>query len=149
LFWFFVWPNILLNLRFLVYRLAQDMNLLIQNRGVLFRPAGFIKHLAFFGCPSHFCLHVANKNMLRVLDSPTQDTQVSCSSPQIKTKDALLGANVFICGDGGNRTPVQTMLLWESTMRRILILEPRPYLSNICIKYSKSYITDALCFFAL
>lgn len=53
-----------------VHRLAQDMNLLIQNRGVLFCPNGLIKHLAFFGCLSHFCLQVANKNMLRVFDSP-------------------------------------------------------------------------------
>jgi len=167
--------------RFQVHRLAQDMNLLIQNRGVLFRlliptrdgghrsrvtkyiassthnlrkysrprlgsslrsaclrllipgsspqnrevffsPTGLIKLLAFFGCLSYFCLQVANKNMLRVFDSPTQDAQASCSSPQIHKRRTNLVRLLCICGDGGNRTPVQTMFWLESTMHRILLL---------------------------
>ena len=71
-----------------------------QNRGVLFHPIGFIKHLAFFGCLSHFCLQVANKNMLRGFDSPTQCAQAHCSSPQIckKPRTLVLGF-LHICGD--------------------------------------------------
>jgi len=37
-----------------------------QNRGILFRPIGLIKYLAFSAGLSHFCLQVANKNILRV-----------------------------------------------------------------------------------
>ena len=39
-----------------------------QNHGVFFCPDGLRKHLAFFGCLSHFCLQGANKNMLRGFD---------------------------------------------------------------------------------
>lgn len=45
----------------------------------------------------------------------------------------------FICGDGGNRTPVQTMLLIESTMYRIFLWFQIAYIKNI-LNYTLSIL---------
>jgi len=82
------------------------------------------------------------KNITAPFDSPCE--LPLASSPL--NKKARLEADCFCTsGDGGNRTPVQTMLLWESTMRRTFLF----VLNNVYQKCSKLYIVDTLWFFTL
>ncbi len=76
-----------------------------------------------------------------LFDSRTRGKQLPRSSLQRKTKTAPNGAVRFGCGDGGNRTRVQTMFSYDST-KGSLFWDLRSRVGN----KQKSLIPDSLCF---